>query len=322
MISATDLKKSYKDFVALRGVSFTVGPGELFAYLGPNGAGKTTTIRIMTGLTRPCSGQALVAGQDLFRNPSAKRQVGVVAQTVNLDMELTVGQNLDIHGRLFGMDASARTRRSGELLERMGVADRASCVVKTLSGGLKRRVMIARALMHGPGTLFLDEPTVGLDADIRRSIWALLKDLQSSGVALFLTTHYIEEAEALAGRVAFLKNGRITATDSPRNLIDAVGAWAGVDLSGKAPTAFFPDRESAMRHAASQSGDVTVRRTSLEDAYLEAMNGNEEPASGRAPQAGQGHAAVHGAKARPHDQVAGHDQAHGHCKAHGHGGRA
>jgi ABC-2 type transport system ATP-binding protein len=249
MISAIDLKKSYGGVPALKGVSFTVSPGELFAYLGPNGAGKTTTIRIMTGLTRPDSGQAFVAGHDLFRNSSAKGQVGVVAQTINLDMELTVAQNLDIHGRLFGMDGESRRKKADELLGRMGIADRAGSIVKTLSGGLKRRVMIARALMHGPSALFLDEPTVGLDADIRRSIWALLKDLQSSGVALFLTTHYIEEAEALAGRVAFLKAGEITATDTPRNLIDAVGAWAAVDLSGRTDTAFFPDRESAISRA-------------------------------------------------------------------------
>jgi ABC-2 type transport system ATP-binding protein len=283
MITAIDLKKSYAGKPALKGVSFTVSPGELFAYLGPNGAGKTTTIRIMTGLTRPCLGQAFVNGRDLLRDPAARRQVGVVAQTISLDLELTVAQNLDIHGRLFGMDRTARRERSGELLARMGIADRVCCPVKTLSGGLKRRVMIARALMHGPSALFLDEPTVGLDADIRRSIWALLKDLQASGVALFLTTHYIEEAEDLADRVAFLKGGEITVMDTPRNLIDAVGAWAAVDLSGKTSASFFQERESAIRQAASQSGDVTVRRTSLEDAYLNAMSQPETGKSGIPP---------------------------------------
>jgi ABC-2 type transport system ATP-binding protein len=321
VITAINLKKAFKGRAALKGVSFTVNPGELFAYLGPNGAGKTTTIRIMTGLTRPCSGQASVNGQNLFRDASAKRHVGVVAQTINLDMELTVAQNLDIHGRLFGMDGGLRKKRSAELLERMGLADRTTSIVKTLSGGLKRRVMIARALMHGPSALFLDEPTVGLDADIRRSIWALLKDLQSSGVALFLTTHYIEEAEALAGRVAFLKDGEITALDTPRNLIDAVGSWAAVDLSGKTATAFFPTRESAMSHAASQSGDVTVRRTSLEDAYLNAMRPPlpDEPL----PSAIGGHnnakAYAHGEHGQPKTHG---NEAHGHSKTHGHGGQA
>jgi len=273
MIAATDLRKSYKDHLALKGVSFSVAPGELFAYLGPNGAGKTTTIRIMTGLTRPDSGSALVAGRDLLRDPKAKQGVGMVAQTINLDMELSVAENLDIHGRLFGLSRQKRLEKSVEWLARVGLTERAGSAVKTLSGGLRRRVMIARALMHEPAALFLDEPTVGLDADIRRQIWALIKDLQSSGVAIFLTTHYIEEAEALADRVAFLKNGLITATDTPHNLIGVIGAWAAVDLSGKSPAAFFQERADAMAPAACQAGGVTVRRTSLEDAYLQAMGG-------------------------------------------------
>jgi len=279
VISATDLKKSYKDHLALKGVSFSVAPGELFAYLGPNGAGKTTTIRIMTGLTRPDSGAALVAGRDLARDPKAKAGVGMVAQTINLDMELTVAENCDIHGRLFGMSRARRREKTAEWLARVELTDRAGSPVKTLSGGLRRRVMIARALMHEPAALFLDEPTVGLDADIRRQIWALIKDLQSSGVAIFLTTHYIEEAEALADKVAFLKDGLITATDTPRNLIAAIGAWAVVDLSGKSPAAFFQARADAMAQAACQAGGVTVRRTSLEDAYLQAMGAaHAEPA--------------------------------------------
>ncbi|MBF0482374.1 MAG: ABC transporter ATP-binding protein [Desulfovibrionaceae bacterium] len=271
MIAAADLRKSYKDQPALRGVSFSVASGELYAYLGPNGAGKTTTIRIMTGLTRPDSGTALVAGRDLLRDPKAKAGVGMVAQTINLDMELTVAENLDIHGRLFGMSRTRRREKAAEWLGRVELSGRADSQVKTLSGGLRRRVMIARALMHEPAALFLDEPTVGLDADIRRQIWALIKDLQASGVAIFLTTHYIEEAEALADRVAFLRDGLITATDTPRNLIEAIGAWAAVDLTGKSPAAFFQERADAMAHAACQAGGVAVRPTSLEDAYLRAM---------------------------------------------------
>ena len=163
------LSKSYREREALRGVSFAVAPGEIFAYLGPNGAGKTTTIRLLTGLARPTSGQALVDGRDPLRDPAAKRRVGVVAQTVNLDQELTVAQNLDIHGRLFGLPRPVRERRNRELLVRFGLDSRAGEQVAKLSGGLRRRVMIARALVHEPVALFLDEPTVGLDADIRRS---------------------------------------------------------------------------------------------------------------------------------------------------------
>jgi ABC-2 type transport system ATP-binding protein len=293
MIKAVSLTKRFNSIQALDGISFEIAPGELFACLGPNGAGKTTTIRIFTGVSRPTSGLATVAGEDLSRHPEARKHVGVVAQTINLDGELTVAQNLDIHGRLFAMDSGRRRKRITDVLDELVLSDRAGSQVKTLSGGLKRRVMIARALMHQPDALFLDEPTVGLDADIRRSLWSLIKQVKSQGAALFLTTHYIEEAEVLADRVAFLKNGRITAMDKPQNLIESVGAWANVDLSGKAPTTFFADRSQAMRHAADQNGDITVRRTSLEDAYLASM-GTDNLASSHSTGMKGGHGKLNG----------------------------
>lgn len=270
-ITAIDLVKRFKERAALDGVNFEVKAGEVFGYLGPNGAGKTTTIRLMTGLSKATSGRALVDGRELLLKPEAKRRVGVVSQTINLDQELTVAQNLDIHGRLFGMEKTLRARRSAELLELFGLADRAKDTVSRLSGGLKRRVMLARAMLHEPVALFLDEPTVGLDPDIRRSIWGCVKRVQELGASVFLTTHYIEEAEALADRVAFLHQGKIVELDTPAALVARCGEWTALDLAGRAASTFFASRREALEYAAAQPGDVTVRRATLEDAYLAVM---------------------------------------------------
>ncbi|MBT8341980.1 MAG: ABC transporter ATP-binding protein [Desulfatitalea sp.] len=270
MIKIEDLRKSYGKTRALSGIDLHVPAGELFAYLGPNGAGKTTTIRILTGLTRLGQGRAALNGHDIVRaSLAAKRQCGLVPQQVNLDSELTVQENLDIHGRLFSMAATARRSRIHELLDYVNLLDRRDSLVKHLSGGMKRRVMLARALMHQPRILFLDEPTVGLDAQIRRRIWALIKKIQQDGATIFLTTHYIEEAEFLADRVAFLDEGRIKAVDTPAVLMKGVGQWAMDWLSDKGMhTDYFPDREAAVQPAGTAKNGFTLRRVNLEDAFL------------------------------------------------------
>ena len=179
MIQIQNLQKTYGTTTALSGIDLNVPEGELFAYLGPNGAGKTTTIRILTGLTKLSQGSASLNGHDIQHRPmDAKRQCGLVPQHINLDSELTVKENLDIHGRLFGMPASNRKERIETLLAYIELSDRSDSLVKQLSGGMKRRVMVARALLHDPRILFLDEPTVGLDANIRRRIWSLIKKIQ------------------------------------------------------------------------------------------------------------------------------------------------
>ena len=199
----------------------------------------------------------------------AKRQCGLVPQTFNLDHELTVYENLDIHGRLFHMPLRERVAKINELLEYVGINERRDSPVKQLSGGLKRRVMVARALMHAPQILFLDEPTVGLDPTIRRRIWSLVKKIQQSGSTIFLTTHYIEEAEFLAERVAFLDEGRIVAVDTPQNLMARLGAWALDEIvDGNMETTFFQSREEANRHVGEQQGGFTLRRVNLEDVFL------------------------------------------------------
>jgi ABC-2 type transport system ATP-binding protein len=288
----------------LAGIDLHVPAGELFAYLGPNGAGKTTTIRILSGLTKLSRGRALLNGHDIGRHAmAAKRQCGLVPQHINLDSELTVGENLEIHGRLFGMSASARKAGIAQLLGYVELDHRIDSLVKHLSGGMKRRVMIARALLHQPRILFLDEPTVGLDANIRRRIWALIKKIQQDGATIFLTTHYIEEAEFLADRVAFVDNGRIAAVETPATLMGSVGRWAIDWVTGAAmETAYFADRQAAQASSAMRNGGFTLRRVNLEDAFL-SLTGKTVGAAAGNPKTNRG--------SRSH--------AHG---AHGHGAHA
>lgn len=270
MIRIENLCKHYRRREALKGVSLRVAPGELFAYLGPNGAGKTTTIRLLTGLCRPTSGDAYLNGFHVGRQDlQAKRQCGLVPQAINLDQELSVFENLDIHGRLFDMPRPKRLENIEHLLEYVGLAERRATPIKKLSGGLKRRVMIARALVQQPRILFLDEPTVGLDAQIRRRIWALVKKIQRDGTTIFLTTHYIEEADFLADRVAFLNSGELVALDAPDVFKNRLGEWAiDVMKNDLVETAFFATRQEAEQFGVREKGSFTLRRVNLEDAYL------------------------------------------------------
>lgn len=270
MIRIENLSKSYKEINALNNISLHVQPGELFAYLGPNGAGKTTTIRILTGLTKFSSGDVYLNGFHVKKETlDAKRQCGLVPQSINLDQELTVYENLDVHGRLFHMPARKRAEKIQELLNYVDLSDRKNTLAKKLSGGMKRRVMITRSMVHSPTILFLDEPSVGLDAAIRRRIWALIKKIQQTGTTIFLTTHYIEEAEFLANRVAFLDEGNIVAVDTPQNLINRLGTWA-IDrvTDSEMDTLYFESREQAREYADSQHESFTLRRVNLEDAFL------------------------------------------------------
>ncbi|MCM2286150.1 MAG: ABC transporter ATP-binding protein [Desulfobacula sp.] len=270
MIRIEHLNKTYKTVQALKDVNLEVKQGELFAFLGPNGAGKTTTIRILTGLTRLSSGRVSLNGFDVGnRSIESRRQCGLVPQSINLDRELSVFENLTIHGKLFRMDRQERNKRIDELLDYVEMSDRKETLVKNLSGGLKRRLMIARALLHSPSILFLDEPTVGLDAAIRRKIWALIRKIQQHGTTIFLTTHYIEEAEFLADRVAFLDKGSIVVVDTPEALMNQMGVWALDRLKeDDMETHYFNDRKEANDYIAAHKDSFTLRRVNLEDAFL------------------------------------------------------
>lgn len=268
-----NLSKVYGTRKALKGISFNIKKGELFALLGPNGAGKTTTLRIISSLTKPSSGKVIVYGQSLEDNEKAvKRKIGLVPQHVNLDMELTVRDNLLIHGLLFGMTLREIKRRTEELLEIAELKDRGNSKVKELSGGLKRRLLIIRALLHSPDLLLLDEPTVGLDPHIRRKIWGFIKQIQNSGTTILLTTHYMDEAELLSDRVAFIVEGQIIAQDTPQNLIKIVGEFAlDIFTDTDIETHYFKNKEEAekaLKNLNTRYNHVTLRKVTLEDVFV------------------------------------------------------
>jgi len=227
IIRTVDLTKVYQgaDFRAVDELNLAVAPGEIFGLLGPNGAGKTTTAGMLTTRVIPTSGQALVAGIDVVAHPAlAKQLIGVVSQTNTLDRQLNVWENLYFHGRLFGVGAAQSRRRADELLERFQLAKWAKASVYALSGGMAQRLMVARSILHRPAVLFMDEPTAGLDPQGRLALWEILRDLNLAGQTILLTTHYMEEADHLCGRVAIMDHGRILALDTPEGLKQGVGA--------------------------------------------------------------------------------------------------
>jgi ABC-2 type transport system ATP-binding protein len=219
VIQVVCLGKRYGDVVAVHDVSFEVGRGEIFGLLGPNGAGKTTTIRMLTGLTKPTSGTATVVGRDCVRESLAvKERIGVVSEVSNLYNEMSAWENLMFIGELYGVDKPTRTARAKELLEALQLFKRRGDRLATYSKGMKRRVRIAAALIHTPELLFLDEPTSGLDVQSSRLIRSIVRELNKKGTTVFLTTHYIEEADQLCNRVAIIREGRIAILDSPEKL--------------------------------------------------------------------------------------------------------
>ncbi len=224
IIEIDNLWKRYGDVEAVKGVSFGVQPGEVFGFLGPNGAGKTTTIRILATLLRPTSGRVMLAGHDVVREPTAvRRSIGIVFQDPSLDNRLTAELNLRFHAMLYGVPADRISQRIDDVLAMVELADRKHALVMTFSGGMKRRLEIARGLLHAPRVLFLDEPTVGLDLQTRNRIWDYVLDLRRlAGVTVFMTTHYIEESER-CDRIAIIDHGRIVALDTPEALKQRVG---------------------------------------------------------------------------------------------------
>jgi ABC-2 type transport system ATP-binding protein len=224
-ILVNQLVKSFGEVVAVRGVSFEVAPGEVFGFLGPNGAGKTTTINMLCTLVTPSDGRATVAGHDVVRErDDVRRNIGLVFQDPTLDAYLTAEQNLRLHAELYGIDRALVPARMRQVLEMVGLWERRKAAVGTFSGGMRRRLEIARGLMHSPRVLFLDEPTIGLDPQTRSSIWSYIRLLRhSEETTIFLTTHYMEEAE-VCDRIAIMDQGEIVALDTPAALKAAVGA--------------------------------------------------------------------------------------------------
>jgi ABC-2 type transport system ATP-binding protein len=224
-ISVNELRKSFGEIEAVRGVSFEVDPGEIFGFLGPNGAGKTTTINMLCTLAKPTAGSARVAGHDVVSERDAvRRHIGLVFQDPTLDGYLTAEQNLRMHAELYGVDSKLVAGRLRQVLEMVGLWERRGAQVLTFSGGMRRRLEIARGFLHSPRVLFLDEPTIGLDPQTRSSIWRYIRDLQhAQQITIFMTTHYMDEAE-FCDRIAIMDQGVIVALDTPEALKAQVGA--------------------------------------------------------------------------------------------------
>jgi ABC-2 type transport system ATP-binding protein len=218
------LAKKYGSLEAVKGIEFEVAPGEVFGFLGPNGAGKTTTINMLCTLVRPTGGAATVAGRDVVtERDEVRRSIGLVFQDPTLDAYLTAEQNLRFHGELYGLPKEAMYERIDQVLQMVDLADRRASKVETFSGGMKRRLEIARGLLHSPRVLFLDEPTVGLDPQTRAAIWGYINQLRDTeDITIFLTTHYMEEAE-YCDRIAIIDHGEIVVLDTPANLKANVG---------------------------------------------------------------------------------------------------
>jgi ABC-2 type transport system ATP-binding protein len=302
VIEARDLKKKYDDLQALDGLGFKVAGGTIFGLLGPNGAGKSTTVKILTTLARPDSGAASVAGHDVLREAAkVRRSIGVVAQRSGVDRDLTGRENVKLQGHLQGMRGRKLDRRVDELLEQFGLAPAARRVARTYSGGMQRRLDIAMGLVHRPQVLFLDEPTTGLDPEVRAAMWREIERLKAhEGLTILLTTHYMEEADRLASQLAIVDRGRVVAEGSPAELKASLQGDAvhveleGANANGNVETALrdVPGLREVMvegkaLHARVDDGaravpavlaaldsysvpvaTVTVARPSLDDVYL------------------------------------------------------
>ena len=248
VLSAHNLRKSYRDHVVVDGLNLSIRRGECFGLLGPNGAGKTTTLRLMLGLIEPDEGELRLFDHAVPRQARpARLRVGVVPQLDNLDPDFTVAENLLVYSRYFGISDAAIEARLPELLEFAGLTSKRDARVPTLSGGMKRRLTLARALVNDPEVIFLDEPTTGLDPQARHLIWQRLRELTARGKTLLLTTHFMEEAERLCHRLAVMDNGRIISSGSPRELIAQNIEPQVVEVFGESATAWA--QSQAVRHA-------------------------------------------------------------------------
>lgn len=281
MVAAVCLQnvhKVYNGVPVVNDLSLTIKPGEVFGLLGPNGAGKSTTIRMVTTLTRPSDGQVVVSGYDVNRQQiDVRRQIGVVLQQTSVDGDLTVWENMEFHGRMHHIPSGQRRRDINTWLDYVELADRRDDKVKTLSGGMKRRLQIARALLHNPKILFLDEPTVGLDPQTRRRLWEIIQGLNQQGMTMLLTTHYMEEVEYLCDRIGILDQGKLIEIGTLEQLRQRHGQGIVMTQRGdRWDYQFFPTLEAA-NHYLDQQPDKTgmmTRPSNLEDIFVELTGRN------------------------------------------------
>ena len=272
MLKARGLTKKYGDTEVVRGLDLDVRRGECFGLLGPNGAGKTTTLRLLLGLIEPDAGSIELAGIPVpQRAREARMKVGVVPQMDNLDPDFSVRENLLAYGRYFGMSKAAVAARVPELLEFAGLASKADAQISQLSGGMKRRLTLARALVHDPDILFLDEPTTGLDPQARHLIWQGLRRLIGAGKTIVLTTHFMEEAERLTDRLAILDHGRLVAEGAPRELIESHIEPAVVEVFGEALADWTSHHAASLCQRFETVGETLFCYTRTPDIVIDAL---------------------------------------------------
>ncbi|MFL0578100.1 ATP-binding cassette domain-containing protein [Dietzia sp. 179-F 9C3 NHS] len=272
-IEADHLVKKFGDFTAVDDISFTVPAGTVLGLLGPNGAGKTTTVRMMTTLSPPTSGTARVAGHDVVREPAAvRRAMGLTAQSATVDELLTGRENLQLIGDLYGLPRKRVRARADELLEKFSLADAATRIAKSYSGGMRRRLDLAASLVAAPPVLFLDEPTTGLDPRARIELWEVLRDLVREGTTLLLTTQYLDEADHLADRIIVVDHGRVIADGTPLELKDASGA-ASLVVTVARPTDMPAAEQILAKHVTDLRVDRDARRLTAPSEGVSALAG-------------------------------------------------
>lgn len=271
MIELSHLTRRFDTAVAVDDVSLTIPTGEFFGLLGSNGAGKTTTISMLSTLLLPTSGEIRIDGEVLNRHRTdLKRRISVITQEYSMRQDMNMDEIMEYQGRLYRMSIKNIRKKSEELLDFCGLMPHRRKTVRKLSGGMKRKLMVCRALLTDPEILLLDEPTVGMDALARRQMWELLRKLNERGMTILLTTHYIEEAQMLCNRVAMMEKGKIVAVDTPKGFIDSIGSFA-VDAGEKSH--FFGSREDALRFAADNPNSTGLRQTTLEDVFVAQAKG-------------------------------------------------
>ncbi|HEY9810289.1 MAG TPA: ABC transporter ATP-binding protein [Halomicronema sp.] len=268
-----NVEKIYNNRPVVNNLSFTIKKGEMFGLLGPNGAGKSTTIRMLTTLTKPTSGRIEVASFDINKQQNlVKQSIGVVLQQTSVDGDLSVWENMELHGRLHHIPNPNRQQLINQWLEYVELKDRRDDLVKTLSGGMKRRLQIARALLHQPQILFLDEPTVGLDPQTRRRLWEIIKELNKQGMTILLTTHYMDEVEYLCNRIGIMDNGKLIELGTLQELRTKHGEGLVMKQIGERwEYLFFPNLEKANHYLETQNDKtgMMVRPSNLEDIFVE-----------------------------------------------------
>lgn len=272
MIELKSITKQYPGAgqKALDQVSLTIASGEFFGILGPNGAGKTTLISILSTLLLPTEGTVLIDGALLSRSRlDIKRKLALITQHNSLRNDMTLMEIMELQGRLYGMPRAQILQRSQELLSFCGLLEHRGKTVRKLSGGMKRKLMLCRALLTQPEILILDEPTIGLDPASRRQMWDLLKTLNRQGMTILLTTHYIDEAQYLCQRIALIQQGRVARLDTPEALVEELGTTAVDEFDGdRTRSAFFRCKEDALAYASALKNKFTLRNTTLEDVFL------------------------------------------------------